>query len=190
MSESNFTLLSQKEIDALIKFLSAKQSSVTNEVLNQDSIDKLIHLIRNNDINKLGFDSLTPLDDTTSNDLLQNLGLSNTESKQNLISVSQNDTTGFLEIYAINEATREKIIITPSCFEKDNKDVDYTWGYSIAPIIFDKIATKYKMKYSESTYNTVCTIFSTKNYGDPQTTIPKVFLPTSTQLLNHLAKEN
>ena len=45
MMETNFSLLSQEEIDTLIAFLSEKSNFVESEVLSQDSIDKLACLV-------------------------------------------------------------------------------------------------------------------------------------------------
>lgn len=194
MSDHNFTLLSQTEIDALINFLSAKDPSVSNEVLNQDSIDKLIHLMRNNDLHKLGLDSQQNLEELIfdySKDLLTSLGLLDNANQQCILSTSQNSETGYLELYAVSEATGAKVKITPACLEKKKiEENDSAWGYSIAPIVFDKVATNYSMKYSEETYKTICSIFATKNYGNSQLDIPKILLPTSAQLLDNLLKEN
>ena len=48
MSEKNMSLLSQSEIDALIKFLNENKNSETlnGDILSQSSINKLIELVK------------------------------------------------------------------------------------------------------------------------------------------------
>ena len=41
----NFSLLNQQEIDALVGFLNDNRSTIDSDVMNQDSVDKLIRLI-------------------------------------------------------------------------------------------------------------------------------------------------
>ena len=54
MSEKNMTLLSQKEIDTLIEFLSGEdwRKGASNDVLNQESVDRLIALIRSSHVRR------------------------------------------------------------------------------------------------------------------------------------------
>ena len=44
----SYSLLNQKEIDALVEFLLEKKNSVDSDVMSQESIDKLIALITSN----------------------------------------------------------------------------------------------------------------------------------------------
>ena len=46
MLDTNFSLLSQEEIDTLIEFLTESTSVLESEVLSQESIDKLISMMR------------------------------------------------------------------------------------------------------------------------------------------------
>ena len=46
MLDTNFSLLSQEEIDTLIEFLTESTSVLESEVLSQESIDKLISMLR------------------------------------------------------------------------------------------------------------------------------------------------
>lgn len=45
-NNANFSLLSQNEIDVLVKFLLEKKETLGTDVMNQKSIDKLIMLFR------------------------------------------------------------------------------------------------------------------------------------------------
>lgn len=45
-NNANFSLLSQNEIDVLVKFLLEKKETLGTDVMNQKSIDKLIMLIQ------------------------------------------------------------------------------------------------------------------------------------------------
>lgn len=46
MSDTNFSLLSQDEIDTLVEFLTEKSTDIESDVLSQESIDKLISMMR------------------------------------------------------------------------------------------------------------------------------------------------
>lgn len=192
MNDSNFTLLSQTEIDALINFLSLEKTTVNNEVLNQHSIDKLIQLMRSHVIKNLNLEALTVLDDKISDqvkDPLVYLGLRDNETDPCLLFVSPNTEDDYLELCAKNILTNNQILITPKCIESNAiTDSDYlcNWGYSIAPVIFDTIASNYGLKYTDETFKQICSIYAEKNYGDPAHGLPKVFLPSSTKLLYNL----
>ena len=45
IQKPSFSLLNQKEVDALVDFLNDKRNSINSDVMNQNSIDKLITLI-------------------------------------------------------------------------------------------------------------------------------------------------
>jgi len=45
IQKPSFSLLNQKEVDALVDFLNDKRNSINSDVMNQKSIDKLITLI-------------------------------------------------------------------------------------------------------------------------------------------------
>ena len=49
VQNQNFSLLSQPEIDTLIDFINEKREGVDSSVLNQESIDKLLEMLRFND---------------------------------------------------------------------------------------------------------------------------------------------
>ncbi len=67
MAESK-ALLSQGEIDALISFLSSQKESINNDVMNQESIDKLIGML-NSGLN------LGALDDNKDKDVIRDRSL-------------------------------------------------------------------------------------------------------------------
>ena len=48
VQNQDFSLLSQSEIDTLINFINDKREGVDSSVLNQESIDKLLEMLRFN----------------------------------------------------------------------------------------------------------------------------------------------
>ena len=60
----SFSLLSQQEIDTLVKFLTEKKKGVDSDVMSQTSIDKLLRLIQT-DKNRLVLNSSITVDSLT-----------------------------------------------------------------------------------------------------------------------------
>ena len=185
MSDTNLTLLTQKEIDALVAFLS-NHNFVSDEVLNQNSVDKLIHLVKHNDINRVHLDDIG-LKATEEYDILQELHLREDSSEICELLCSIDETTHFLVLTAKNTVTGKEMVISPSVLDRNELVGSTTyWGYSITPILFDKIARIFTLKYSRTTYETVYNIFAEKNFGSSEQNVPTFYCPTSHQLLDNL----
>lgn len=177
MMETNFSLLSQEEIDTLIEFLSEKSNFVESEVLSQDSIDKLVALFRN--CNKASIGSYKGEQEMRA--LAQVL-----DSKSEWILIfEEEEQTGYMEIYATNGERKEKI--TPKGFSNNCFSTDQSsWGYSISPWVFLEIAKTYNVKFTKDTYHQVCERYALKNYGDANYDIDEFFTGSAKELLPQL----
>ncbi|MCR5791825.1 MAG: hypothetical protein K6G65_01520 [Lachnospiraceae bacterium] len=186
MNESSFSLLSQEEIDTLVDFLSSKQSELSSEVLNQESIDKLINLITNNDLNKIRIDAMDTMDILPPSMLVSIPIRKDAEDVCELL-VETNPETKYIELIAKNQATGETHPIIPASLDRlEVVEGISSWGYSIAPILFDKIARIFSLKYSRETYEKICAIYADINFGNKEEKLPAMYYPTSAQLLDNL----
>ena len=175
---NNNTLLTQKEIDTLISFLTNHDQKVIQDaVLSQDSIDKIVSLLqKNGDANLNLFNSnaspeltILPAEDLTGHTL----------------DFVIDDSNDYITLFAYNDDS--KLIVTPMALSslKIIED-DSVWGYCIEPVIFDKIATIFKLKYTKETYDAICELFSIKRYGKSNMDIPAIYLPTADSIANNM----
>lgn len=187
MNESSFSLLTQKEIDALMNFLSSKDKCITRDVLSQSSIDKLIRLISSNDIHKVELAALDDLDVRPAFDPLKDLQLREDVSEVCELCVALDKDTDFIRLYAKNIETGKEYPITPATLDRTELVSGTTcWGTSIAPVLFDKIARIFQLKYSRQTYNQVYSRYLVKNFDGSTKKIPSLYCPASYQLLDNL----
>lgn len=172
---NNNTLLSQNEIDTLIRFLTGHEQKIQDTVLSQDSIDKLVSLLqKNGNTNMDLFNISSEVEPLPAEDL----------SGHNL-HFTIDDATGFVTIIAYNDGA--ELIITPlSLNSLKITDDDSKWGICIEPVIFDKIATIFKLKYTKATYDSICELFSTKHYGKADAVVPAIYLPTADSIANNM----
>lgn len=172
---NNNTLLSQGEIDTLIRFLTNHDQKIQDSVLSQDSIDKLVSLLqKNGDTNMDLFNMSSEVTPLPAEDL-----------SGHSLSFTINETTGFLTIIAHNDGA--ELIITPlSVNSLKVMNDDSEWGVCIEPVIFDKIASIFKVKYTKATYDAVCELFCTKRYGNADAVIPTIYLPTADSIANNM----
>lgn len=185
MNESSFSLLTQQEIDTLLNFLS-NHDFVSNQVLTQNSVDKLIHLVKHNDINRIHLDDIG-LNASDKSDILQELQLRDDPSEICELLCSTDEKTHFLILTARNTVTGKEKTITPAVLDRlELVETASTWGYSITPILFDKIARIFTLKYSRKTYETIYNLYAEKNFGSAELKIPSFYCPTSHQLLDNL----
>lgn len=187
------TLLSQKEIDTLVAFLTAKRKEISNEVLSQRSVDKLIQLIRSSDLTKVRLDPIFPIgiaeEDGKEKDVLGNLKIREDSNQVCELILKIDTETDYIQLYAYNTTTKKEFKITPSSSIRvtvDEEDDTSEWGFSIAPIVFDIIASVYQLKYSTKVYEEVCARYALKNYGDEEYEIPVLFLPAINKAVDKL----
>lgn len=179
MLDTNFSLLSQEEIDTLIEFLTASSDTLVSEVLSQDSIDKLISMMKlygkkpsgkkpSGNHNILG-------DVRAASSVMGETGVWSLEFEENA-------DTGFMDLFATNGEDKE--YITPrgyscKCFVADES----AWGYAVSPVQFADIAKAYNLKFSKSVFMGVCQRFAEKNYGDASYDIDDFFMASSKDVL-------
>lgn len=174
MTETNMTLLTQEEIDALIHFLKGQSQGMTQEVLSQESIDKLIRMIRGKEVGNANFDRL--LNHVTNEKCLRDAGLRGEDQICQLIASIGED--GFVKLSIKNISTGKEVIVTPEGFAKQDFSItESKWGYCIMPAFFDQIAKIYGLEYTKENYDFVCELYAEKNFGDKNYEISSAFLP-------------
>lgn len=174
MSTQNMTLLSQEEIDILLSFLLHQKSTLSTNVLDQANIDKLISIIRNSEPNQMNL--------FFHSHLVNNFLKKNLDDFQLFFQI--NDQTDFIELFALNIITKEEVEITPACLITSEKNTNSTWGYTISPMLFHNIATHLNLKYTNTVYESICKLYSLKNFGDANYILPAIYLPSTAELQN------
>lgn len=181
----NMTLLSQKEIDTLVDFLMEKKQDVHNEVLNQNSIDRLIHLIRTTRVNNVRVSTVVG-SNIEKNRVRTALKIRENESQicELTVNVLENN---FVDIMILNQSTNNTYKITPTgASEVIISDDDSQWGKCVSPCTFVDIAEAYDAKFSEDTYQRICSIYAEVKFGDPIYEIPAIFLPEEGEVAQRL----
>lgn len=174
---NNNTLLSQKEIDTLVQFLTKQNNNIQEVVLSQDSIDKLVSLLQNK--GELSSDIFE-----LSHDMLESVS----SLEGYLLYCTIDENTKYINIFAKN-STGTTVRITPAGLAKDdNVNGGTEWGYCIEPAVFDKIATSFNLKYSCEEYENVCRNFAIHRYGNEFAIIPTLYLPTQQSLATNMTK--
>lgn len=192
MSE-NMALLSQKEIDTLVEFLT-KERGVDSGVLDQDSIDKLLSLLKSGTLQKLQFDSKLPKTKGGSKAAILVLdGENNLGGQQEFcrLEFDIDPETDYIHIYCNNYNNNVKYEMTPTCLEQVRYISDDTaeWGYLIPPLTFDKVASLLQVKYTNTTFNLLCERFAEKMFGDKFYNIPSIYMPPTNDLIQNLGEE-
>lgn len=174
---NNNTLLSQKEIDTLIRFLTSHDQPVQGTVLSQDSIDKLVSLLQNNGTSNVDLFCTGHPSDLSS--------ITPENLSDYTLDFTIDEESSYISIIAENEES--SINITPLALSilkitKDNSE----WGFYIEPVIFDRIASIFSLKYTKATYDKICELFSLKHYGKPDAVIPHIYLPSANSISNNM----
>lgn len=177
----SFSLLNQEEIDTLISFLTAKKNTVDSDILSQTSIDKLIMLIQT-DKQRLALNYAMAFNDLDSS-LLKKLDFRTSSTDVCELRCSIDSDTKQLILTAYNQATDKTITITPDMISEENgKD----WGLSMPPAFFNYIACALSLKYTQETYDFVCSTYAKHNFGDENHKIPEIYLLSNEALLEGL----
>lgn len=176
----SFSLLSQQEIDTLIRFLTDQKNAVDSDILSQTSIDKLIYLMET-DKEHLALNVLTYGQLPAS--LLKQKKFRNSIDEECELQYSVNPDTKFVELSVFNKNTNNTLVITPAMLDEGDTDV---WGYSITPVVFTHIAQSLMIKFTQKTYDAVCDTYATLNFGDTEHKIPEIMLPDNDVLLECL----
>ena len=149
IQKPSFSLLNQKEVDALVDFLNDKRNSINSDVMNQNSIDKLITLITG-DSNHIILDLFDPFASVDPS-LLAALDFRIDEKDVCELCCSVDDSSGFISLSARNTITGKILSITPKLINENDTD---EWGYSISPVFFNRIAKIFNLKYTTETQKT------------------------------------
>ncbi len=184
MSESeniSYSLLTQDEIDALVDFLTEKKTDVGSTVMSQDSIDKLIEIIRG-DLLRKNIELMDPIRNIVS-DLLQKLEIRSSESEICELRIESDSSTNFLIMNVYNTATGVTTKLTPDMV---NDDGIQEWGFSISPIMLTRLALTLHLKFTDETYSKICRIYAKYNLGSEDAKIPSIFLPVTEHLTKTL----
>lgn len=181
IQKPSFSLLTQKEVDTLVDFLNNNREAVDSDVMNQNSIDKLINLITN-DSDNIILDLFDPFASVDQN-LLKASDFYIDENDVCELCIFVNDNTGFITLTAHNTVTGKNMDITPKLINKNDTE---DWGQSISPIFFNRIAKVFNLKYTMETHNKVCNIFAKHMYGSEKHKIAEIYLPVNTALIERM----
>lgn len=182
IDETSFTLLTQTEIDTLVDFLTSKKDNLGETVLTQESIDRLIALIRDGYVpsKKNLFD---PSDDGLT-DFLTDTNFRKNASVKCTLSATVDVATDYVVLSVTNTETNETMQITPKTL--DSSQTNESWGYCIAPVMFSRLARTLDVYFTQETYDAICKRFALRNYGDGSVSIPSMYQPTHAHLLKSL----
>lgn len=180
-NNTSFSLLSQQEIDTLVNFLTEKKNTVDSDVMSQTSIDKLIRLIQT-DKERLILNPFLSLSYAATNAAIK-LEFRSDASEICELRCNINEETGFLELSIYNTKQDASYALTPQAFD----DADTTsWGYAISPSQFNQIAYSLALKYTQATYDFVCSTFAKHNYGSAEQKISEFYLPDNKTLVESI----
>ncbi len=177
----SFSLLSQQEIDTLVKFLTEKKKGVGSDIMSQNSIDKLIRLIQT-DKDRIVLNSSIAVDSLTMT-FLEEIHFRDSSDELCELRCNVNPETNYLEMSIYNTVTDKTLSLIPKMFDEEDSE---GWGYSITPSFFNLLAQSLALKYTQETLDLVCTVFAKVNYGSEDHKISEMYLPGSGALLECL----
>ena len=178
---TSFSLLNQREIDTLVKFLTESKNTVNSDVMSQNSIDKLIRLFKT-DKERISLSSLLSFDDFEAA-VLKNLQFRTNVNESCELRCNIDEETKFIELSIFNTVTEEIHTLTPNAFDKDDTS---GWGFAIPPAFFSQIAHSLSLKYTQATYDFVCSTFAKHNYGSEDHIIAEIYLPDNQVLVGSI----
>ena len=90
----------------------------------------------------------------------------------------QIEENGFLEVIIVNQDTGNVYKVTPNgASEMTISDDDSQWGKCISPCTFVDISDAYDAKFTEETYEKICSVYAKVKFDDENYKIPDFFLP-------------
>lgn len=178
---TSFCLLSQDEIDTLVRFLTDKKNTVNSDVMSQTSIDKLIKLIKTDGEHLIinSYASYGSIDAS----FLAKLNFRSNENELCELRFRIAEGSNFIELFVENKETGKTLLLSPKLFNEEDSDV---WGFAISPVLFTHVAYTLSVKYSQQTYDSICSLFAKQNFGSEQHKIPELFLPDNSALVGCL----
>ena len=189
MSKQNMALLSQNEIDTLISFLSGEKdkSGVGSEVLSQDSIDKLISLIKTGNAVSDQFKVHLPVSTSENEKIIaffKNADKSYSDSAAYELLFEKK--RGKISVSGKNTQSGALVPIRPCDVADGAPTSEDNWGACIMPAMFDLIATYFHIKYTKDTMDAVCSVFAKVMFGKEDAVIPAVYLPAKDSAGNNI----
>lgn len=178
---TSFSLLNQQEIDTLVKFLTETKNTVNSDVMSQNSIDKLIRLFKT-DKERLALSSFLSFEDSEAS-ALKSLHFRDNINEPCELRCNINEETHFIELSIYNTTTETVYPLTPGSFDENDTA---NWGFSIPPAYFSQIAHSLTLKYTQSTYDFICSTFAKHNYGSEDHMISEVYLPDNKVLVESI----
>ena len=120
IQKPSFSLLNQKEVDALVDFLNDKRNSINSDVMNQKSIDKLITLITG-DSDHIILDLFDPFASVDPG-LLAALDFRMDDNDVCELTCTLDDVTGYVTLTARNMVTEKTLKITPKLINENDTE--------------------------------------------------------------------
>ncbi len=174
----NKTLLSQGEIDALVAFLTNSDAAPIGTVLDQNSIDKLIDLVKYN--NKRGlFIGENGASGEYADAVVLDKSLDLEAQKQDYELIFKKDGRDYVEILCVSKSGGKTYKLTPSCLVQNKRveDDKAEWGHAISPLHFNNLALLFGIRYSSETFRAVCGNFAKVMYGYEDAEISTLYYP-------------
>lgn len=176
----DFSLLSQSEIDTLINFINDKREGVDSSVLNQESIDKLLEMLRFNNgrAKKEEILHMGEVEGTLADLITVRHG-----DDVCVLEYSVDEANDFVRLEAVNTVTKERMEITPKMFNEGDGEL---WGHCIAPLVLHRMARALKVKYTAETYENLCKRYAKYIYGDASRKLPFLFMPGNRENIGNI----
>lgn len=180
VQNKDFSLLTQEEIDTLIGFISDKRGEMDSSVLSQDSIDKLLELLKFSD-GRGKKEEILNIGEVQG--ALADLVAVRKADEVCTLEFSVDDTTDFIHLEIANTETKERMDITPEMFNPGDGDV---WGHCIAPLVLHRMARALNVKYTTDTYEALCKRYAKYIYGDENRKLPFLFMPGNRENIGNI----
>ncbi len=169
----NNNLLSQHEIDTLIDFLRKNPNTPISAVLDQDSIDRLIVLVQQNNSKGIYLNNQENYIDISPVSLKINGTVADCD---NCIIECKFSENGYMQLYCCDSRNDAKYRISPNCLIKGKyTDDDAEWGYAIPPKALIAVSKLFDLRFNDDTLDFVKKNFSKLMYGSADAPIPAFY---------------
>ena len=184
----NRALLSQDEIDALVSFLTTKET-VGNEVLDQSSIDRLVRVLSDQ---KLAEEAKVAggVGRFSANSVLS-VEADIAVQREQCTLLYEKDGKDFAHIICANRVTGARYEITPECLNQTTlvENTEESWGRAVMPLLFDLAAMQLQITYTAEVFSAVCGDYAKVMFGNEKAQLPNVYLPTAARVLENIGQK-
>ena len=176
MAESK-TLLSQNEIDALIFFLERHEDTQIGKVLDQNSIDKLVEIVRS--YNSRGIvlqkNALLGMNgDNTAKVLTQNGVALEPANCELIVEIGEDQN---VRIFCFETKQNGRYPLFPEAISTGSYvSKGSSWGKVVSPATLNKLSKLFDLKCSQETKEMVGKLFAKVVYGDENFDIPSYYV--------------